>query len=82
MEMVKLESMDDWENLPLNKRKIKEPLLSEKRQNALETGNALVINNSYVLISSWNKALINFIIINPIQQFHVVLVGFYAFFIR
>lgn len=38
MEMVKLESMEDYEKLPLTKWNIKQPGLKEKRENALETG--------------------------------------------
>lgn len=38
MEMVRLHSLEDWENLPLTKWKIKQPLVSEKRENALDTG--------------------------------------------
>lgn len=38
MEMVKLESVKDWETLSLNKDHIKQPLFSQKRENALETG--------------------------------------------
>lgn len=36
--MVKLNSMKDWEELPLTKWNIKQPKLSEKRENAIETG--------------------------------------------
>ncbi|GJQ66140.1 hypothetical protein Trydic_g4205 [Trypoxylus dichotomus] len=38
MEMVKLNDMKDWETLPLTKWKIKQPLLSEVRENALDAG--------------------------------------------
>ncbi|KAK9717372.1 5-formyltetrahydrofolate cyclo-ligase family [Popillia japonica] len=38
MEMVRLNDMKDWENLPLTKWKIKQPLLSERRENATDTG--------------------------------------------
>lgn len=38
MEMVKLTSMEDYENLPLTKWNIKQPSASDKRENALETG--------------------------------------------
>jgi len=38
MEMVKLHSMKDWEELPLTKWNIKQPKLSEERDNALDTG--------------------------------------------
>lgn len=38
MDMIKLESMDDYENLPLAKWGIKQPDLKENRENALETG--------------------------------------------
>lgn len=38
MEMVRLTSMKDWETLPLTKHKIKQPSLSEKREDALQTG--------------------------------------------
>ncbi|KAL3288285.1 hypothetical protein HHI36_002733 [Cryptolaemus montrouzieri] len=38
MEMVKLYSMEDWENLPLTSWKIKQPKLKEQRENALDTG--------------------------------------------
>ncbi|XP_044746523.1 5-formyltetrahydrofolate cyclo-ligase [Coccinella septempunctata] len=38
MEMVKLHSMEDWDNLPLTRWKIKQPKLIEQRENALETG--------------------------------------------
>ncbi|KAF5291332.1 hypothetical protein FQA39_LY03483 [Lamprigera yunnana] len=38
MEMVKLESMKDWEALPVTKWNIKQPHLSEIRENALESG--------------------------------------------
>lgn len=37
MEMVKLQSMDDYESLPLTKWNIKQPVL-EGRENALQTG--------------------------------------------
>lgn len=60
MEMVKLESLDDWENLPMTKWKIKQPRLSEKRPNALETGNesCLLINSNNFSGCSLNKATI------------------------
>ncbi|KAJ8976655.1 hypothetical protein NQ317_010370 [Molorchus minor] len=35
MEMVKLHSMEDWENLPLTKWDIKQPYLKDNRENAL-----------------------------------------------
>lgn len=38
MEMVKLSSMDDYEKLPLTKWNIKQPDISETRENALQTG--------------------------------------------
>ncbi|KRT85382.1 hypothetical protein AMK59_1084, partial [Oryctes borbonicus] len=38
MEMVKLNDMKDWETLPLTKWQIKQPALSEDRENALDTG--------------------------------------------
>lgn len=38
MEMVKLNSMKDWEALPLTKWNIKQPDLSDIRENALEGG--------------------------------------------
>ncbi|XP_030749794.1 5-formyltetrahydrofolate cyclo-ligase [Sitophilus oryzae] len=38
MQMVRLLSMEDWENLPLTKWHIKQPLLKENREDALETG--------------------------------------------
>ncbi|KAF2886052.1 hypothetical protein ILUMI_20121 [Ignelater luminosus] len=38
MEMVKLNSMKDWEELPVTKWNIKQPNLSEKRENAIDTG--------------------------------------------
>ncbi|XP_060536586.1 5-formyltetrahydrofolate cyclo-ligase isoform X2 [Cylas formicarius] len=38
MQMVRLYSMDDWENLPLTKWNIKQPALKEQREDALETG--------------------------------------------
>lgn len=38
MEMVNLNSMKDWENLPLTAWNIKQPSLKEERVNALETG--------------------------------------------
>lgn len=38
MEMVKLCSMKDWEELPVTKWNIKQPRLEEKRENALESG--------------------------------------------
>ncbi|XP_045461716.1 5-formyltetrahydrofolate cyclo-ligase [Harmonia axyridis] len=38
MEMVKLHSMVDWENLPLTPWNIKQPKLKEERENALDTG--------------------------------------------
>ncbi|KAK9892175.1 hypothetical protein WA026_018377 [Henosepilachna vigintioctopunctata] len=38
MEMVKLHSMEDWENLPMTSWKIKQPSLKEQRENALDTG--------------------------------------------
>lgn len=42
MEMVKLESMEDWRNLPLNKDEVKQPRFSEQRENALETGRLFI----------------------------------------
>jgi 5-formyltetrahydrofolate cyclo-ligase len=38
MEMVRLYSLQDLENLPTTKWNIKQPLESEERENALETG--------------------------------------------
>ena len=38
MEMVKLFSMKDYENLPVTKWNIKQPSFNEPRENALETG--------------------------------------------
>lgn len=38
MEMVKLDSMDDYDALPMTKWKIKQPRMVDKRDNALETG--------------------------------------------
>lgn len=38
MEMVKLISLEDYESLPLTKWNIKQPSLTEYRENALETG--------------------------------------------
>lgn len=38
MEMVKLYSMEDYNNLPLTKWNIKQPNLKENRENALEAG--------------------------------------------
>lgn len=38
MEMVKLFSMQDYENLPVTKWNIKQPSFNEPRENALETG--------------------------------------------
>lgn len=38
MQMVRLNSMEDWENLPMTKWKIKQPKLKDVRENALETG--------------------------------------------
>jgi 5-formyltetrahydrofolate cyclo-ligase len=38
MEMVRLYSLRDLENLPTTKWNIKQPLESEERENALETG--------------------------------------------
>lgn len=38
MEMVKLDSMEDYERLPLTKWNIKQPNVNERRDNALETG--------------------------------------------
>lgn len=38
MEMVKLKSLEDYEMLPLTKWNIKQPSLTECRENALETG--------------------------------------------
>lgn len=38
MEMVKLESLRDYDTLPLTKWNIKQPNLSDQRENALETG--------------------------------------------
>lgn len=39
MDMVQLHSMSDWETLPLTKWKIKQPLLTDKRESVLETNN-------------------------------------------
>lgn len=38
MEMVRLNSMEDYEALPLTKWNIKQPSITDPRQNALETG--------------------------------------------
>ncbi|XP_071455243.1 5-formyltetrahydrofolate cyclo-ligase-like [Hetaerina americana] len=38
MEMVKLHSMEDFQNLPLTEWKIKQPSLTDARENALNTG--------------------------------------------
>lgn len=38
MEMVKLKSMEDYKTLPLTKWNIKQPRTTERRDNALETG--------------------------------------------
>ena len=38
MVMVRLHSVDDWEKLPLTKWRIKQPLVTDKRENALDTG--------------------------------------------
>ncbi|XP_050293751.1 5-formyltetrahydrofolate cyclo-ligase-like [Anthonomus grandis grandis] len=38
MQMVKLRSMEDWETLPLTKWNIKQPLLKDVREDAIETG--------------------------------------------
>lgn len=38
MEMVKVRSMEDYETLPLTKWSIKQPSITEQRENALETG--------------------------------------------
>ncbi|XP_018327181.1 5-formyltetrahydrofolate cyclo-ligase [Agrilus planipennis] len=43
MEMVRLHSMDDWENLPLTKWNIKQPSVNDNRENALETGGLDII---------------------------------------
>lgn len=36
--MVKLESLRDYDTLPLTKWNIKQPNLSDQRENAMETG--------------------------------------------
>lgn len=41
MDMVKLNSLEDYEILPLTKWNIKQPSLTECRENALETGKLL-----------------------------------------
>lgn len=38
MDMVKLNSLEDYETLPVTKWNIKQPSLTEYRENALETG--------------------------------------------
>ncbi|KAL1512759.1 hypothetical protein ABEB36_002293 [Hypothenemus hampei] len=38
MQMVRLASMEDWENLPVTKWNIKQPLLKDQREDAIETG--------------------------------------------
>lgn len=38
MQMVKLDSMKDWEELPMTSWKIKQPKLADNRENAIETG--------------------------------------------
>lgn len=50
MEMVKLESVEDWENLPLNKDLVKQPRFSEERENALQTGTFCFVlkSNEYI----------------------------------
>lgn len=45
MEMVKLESMEDYESLPLTKWNIKQPNVKDIRENALETGENGVLHN-------------------------------------
>lgn len=42
MQMVKLDSMQDWDNLPMTKWKIKQPKLADKRENAIETGKSFI----------------------------------------
>lgn len=42
MEMVKLDSMEDYDKLPLTKWNIKQPDLRENRENALETGGYII----------------------------------------
>lgn len=38
MDMVKLYSMEDYESMPLTKWKIKQPSMTDIRENALSTG--------------------------------------------
>lgn len=41
MEMVKLNNWEDYESLPLTKWNIKQPKVSDNRENAMETGKQL-----------------------------------------
>ncbi|KAJ8925491.1 hypothetical protein NQ315_009329 [Exocentrus adspersus] len=43
MEMVRLNSMEDWESLPVTKWNIKQPYLKDVRENALDAGLDLLI---------------------------------------
>ncbi|CAG9762171.1 unnamed protein product [Ceutorhynchus assimilis] len=56
MQMVKLQSMDDWQNLPVTKWNIKQPLLKEQREDALETGGLdLIITPAVALTKSGHR---------------------------
>ncbi|XP_034176692.2 methenyltetrahydrofolate synthetase [Osmia lignaria lignaria] len=57
MEMVKLFSMKDYENLPVTKWNIKQPSFNEPRENALETGGLDLILLPGVAFSPSGKRL-------------------------
>lgn len=43
MQMVKLESLQDWETLPLTKWLIRQPSVHDVRDDAMETGKCIIL---------------------------------------
>ena len=54
MKMVKLESLDDFNNMPETKWKIKQPAENDVRPDALETGK----HSNTLLIHGWQSKVL------------------------
>lgn len=52
--MVRLLSMEDWTNLPLTKWNIKQPLLKEEREDAVETGVGCFYNHYKLIVLKYD----------------------------